>query len=194
MNKLVQILIAVIAIALAAFLMFGGTARGNDILEIKESKIMAPEYAPPAIPDDELVHTVKAASLYESSPSDVDNLFWDSETHWLAMALQKESGVDWPDWAVIMIGDVIMHRVACTSYPNTVKEVLLDPGQYSPFFDPFEPFMPEERYIELAERVLDGESYLTDPDILYQALFPQGSATVVTYYDEALGSTTYFCK
>ena len=194
MNKLAQIIIAVIAIALAAFLMFGGTARDNDILEIEESKIMTPEYTPPSIPDDELIHTVKVTSLYESSPSDVDDIFWDSETHWLAMALETESGVDWPDWAVIMIGDVIMHRVASPSYPNTVKEVLLDPGQYSPFFDPFEPFMPEERYIELAERVLDGESYLTDTDILFQALFPQGSETVVTYYDEALRTTTYFCK
>lgn len=183
MNKLVQIVIAVIAIALEAFLMFGGAARDNDILEIEESKVMTPEYTPPAMPDDETIHTVKA-----------EDLFWDSETHWLAMALERESGVDWPDWAVIMIGDVIMHRVANPSYPNTVKEVLLDPGQYSPFFDPFESFMPEERYIELAERVLDGESYLTDPDILFQALFPQGSETVVTYYDEALRTTTYFCK
>ena len=183
MNKLVQILIAVIAIALATFLMFGGAARDNDILEIEESKVMTPEYTPPSIPDDELVHMIHSTDI-----------FWDGETHWLAMALERESGVDWPDWAVIMIGDVIMHRVASPSYPNTVKEVLLDPGQYSPFFDPFEPFMPEERYVELAERVLNGESYLTDPDILYQALFPQGSATVVTYYDEALGTTTYFCK
>lgn len=194
MNKLVQILIAVIAIALAAFLMFGGAARDNDILEIEESKIMTPEYETPTIPEGETIHTIKAASLYESSPSDVEDIFWDSETHWLAMALERESGVDWPDWTIIMIGDVIMHRVASSSYPNTVKEVLLDPGQYSPFFDPFEPFMPEERYVDLAERVLDGESYLTDPDILYQALFPQGSETIVTYYDEALRTTTYFCK
>lgn len=183
MNKVVRILIAIIAIAVAAFLVSMGSPRDNDILEIEESKIMTPEYTPPSIPDDELIHTVRQADL-----------FWDSETHWLAMALEKESGVDWPDWAVIMIGDVIMHRVANPSYPNTVKEVLLDPGQYSPFFDPFEPFMPEERYIELAERVLGGESYLTDPDILFQALFPQGREAVVTYYDEALRTTTYFCK
>ena len=178
MDKIIRILIAVVAIAVAAFLVSLAPPR-SDTYEIAESKFIMPE----TTPDGELIHTVQ-----------MTDIFWDSETHWLAMALERESGIDWPDWAVIMIGDVIMHRVASPSYPNTVKEVLLDPGQYSPFFEPFEPFMPEERYVKLAERVLDGESYLTDTDILFQSLFPQGSATVVTYYDEALRTTTYFCK
>lgn len=183
MNKVVRVLIAVIAIAVAAFLVSMGSPRDNDILEIEESRIMTPEYIPPTIPDDELIHTVH--------PTDI---FWDSDTHWLAMALECESGVNWPDWAVIMIGDVIMHRVASSSYPDTIKGVLLDPNQYEPFFPPFEPFMPEQRYIDLAERVLNGESYLTDPDILFQALFEQEHVTVLAYYDEALRTTTYFCK
>ena len=178
MDKIIRILIAVVA----AFLVSLAPPR-SDTYEIAESKFIIPETTPVPAPDDELIHTIQ-----------MTDIFWNSDTHWLAMALERESGVDWPDWTVIMIGDVIMHRVTSPSYPNTVKEVLLDPGQYSPFFDPFEPFMPEERYIDLAERVLDGESYLTDPDILYQALFPQGSETVVTYYDEALRTTTYFCK
>ena len=181
-NKVVRILVAVMTIAVAALIVSFAPAPKNDILEIEEEKVMT-EVTPVPMPDDELIHTVE-----------LKDIFWDSDTHWLAMALELESGVDWPDWAVIMIGDVIMHRVASPSYPNTIKEVLLDPGQYSPFFDPFEPFMPDERYIELAERVLGGESYLTDPDILFQALFPQEYVTVLTYYDEVLGTTTYFCK
>lgn len=183
MSKGIRITIAVMAIAVAALLVSLAPARSNDIYEIAEEHVMTPEMTPVPMPEDEPIHMIRT-----------EDIFWDSDVHWLAMALECESGVDWPDWAVIMIGDVIMHRVASPAYPNTVKGVLLDPGQYSPFFDPFEPFMPEERYVDLAKRVLNGESYLTDPDILYQALFPQEYVTVLTYYDEVLGTTTYFCK
>ena len=122
------------------------------------------------------------------------SVFWNSNAHWLAMALQVESGINWPDWAVMMIGDVILNRVDSPRFPNTIREVLLDPGQYSPFMGNFEMFMPETRYIMLAERLLEGEHSLKDREIVYQSLFEQGSVTVVSYYDEVLDTTTYFCK
>ena len=187
MNKLVRILIAVIALAVAAFTvsMSYVPKKTADPVETGDVVVLTPYTVPPIqTPDDELLHP----DNYET------DIFWNSDTHWLAMALEKESGHEWPDWAVIMIGDVIMHRVQADICPDTIQGVLKQPGQYEPFFEPFDPFMPEERYIDLAERVLDGESYLTDPDILYQALFPQGDEVVLTYYDEALDTTTYFCK
>lgn len=185
MNKTIRYLVAIIALAVVAISLAAGQApkKEDDILEIIEENVLTPETTVVPIPDDELIHTVVATDE-----------FWDSDTHWLAMALEQESGVDWPDWAVIMIGDVVMHRVACDECPDTIKGVLLQPGQYEPFFDPFEPFMPDQRYIDLAERILDGETYLTDPSIVYQALFPQGEQTVVTYYDSVLNTTTYFCR
>lgn len=143
------------------------------------------------MPDDELIHIVEPP---ETPVNVQEEAFWDTDVHWLAMALDKESGVNWPDCAIIMIGDVIMHRVHNSAYPNTIKEVLLDPGQYEPFEGDFVPYLPGQRYIDLAKRILNGESCLTDEDILYQALFPQENITVVTYYDEVLGTTTYFCK
>lgn len=120
--------------------------------------------------------------------------YWNSDAHWLAMALERESGIDWPDWAVMAIGEVVLNRVESGRYPDTVEEVLRDPGQYAPFLGYFTPFWPEERYRELAERLLDGERVLNDEAVIYQALFEQGAVTVVSYYDEVLGSTTYFCK
>ena len=187
MNKVVRVLIAVIAIALAAFLAFGGTNRDNDIPEIEESELMTPEYTPPVTPDDELIHTIVI--------DEPEDNFWDSDTHWLAMALQLESGPNWDPWQIVMIGDVVMHRVWSDEYPDTVKDVLLDPGQYEPFFGDFEPFMPEKKYIDIAEAIIeDGESYLSDPRIVYQALFEQGAKTVFSIYDEDLGTTTYFCR
>ena len=179
MKKTLCLLAAIIVLSVVAVLLAAGMPPKYDIVE---DNVLTPTYTEVPIPEDETLHT------------EVSDGFWDSDIHWLAMALQKESGVDWPDWAVIMIGEVVMHRVAWHECPDTIKGVLLQPGQYEPFFGDFEPFMPEQRYIELAKRVMSGESYLTDPDILYQALFPQGSQTVVTYYDPVLGTTTYFCK
>lgn len=187
MNKLTRILIAVIALAVAAFTvsMSYVPKKKTEPVEVSDVVVLTPYTVPPIqTPDDELLHP----DSYET------DIFWNSDTHWLAMALEKESGHEWPDWAVIMIGDVIMHRVRADICPDTIEGVLRDPGQYAPFFDPFESFMPKQRYIDLAKRILDGETYLTDPDILYQALFPQGNETIVTYYDEVLGTTTYFCK
>lgn len=183
MSKIFRIFVAVAALAVAALLVSLGPSPETDILEIQEEAVIIPETTEVPVPDDELMHTVTQ-----------NDIFWDSDVHWLAMALERESGVDWPDWAVIMIGDVVMHRVASDEFPNTIKGVLTAPGQYEPFFEPFEPFMPEEHYIQLAERILNGETYLTDGDIVYQALFPQGYETVLTYYDPVLGTTTYFCK
>lgn len=182
MPKTIRILLAIIILLSTMLAMSMASARQKKTYTIDTTKFVMADTTPASVPDDELIHD-----------TDANDIFWDSEQHWMSMALQLEAGVDWPDWAVIMIGDVIMHRIASPDYPDTVKGVLLDPGQYEPFFGDFELFQPEQRYIDLAERILNGESCLTDMDILYQALFPQGQ-TIVTYYDEVLGTTTYFCK
>ena len=183
MPKSMRIILAIMTMLIVVLVLSMSGTRYNGPTEIDESKFIFPETTALPTPEDEAIYTIKQKDI-----------FWDSDEHWLAMALEKESGINWPDWAVIMIGDVIMHRVASPAYPGTIKGVLLDPGQYEPFFTPFEPFQPNERYIDLAKRVLNGESYLTDPDILFQALFEQEHVTVLTYYDEVLGTTTYFCK
>lgn len=192
MNKVIRILVAVIALAVTAFLVSLGPAPHWKAYNIDEDKFITPIVTPVPIPDDEAIHVITTIAAAEAEAEDD---FWDSDLHWLAMALEKESGVDWEPWQVVMIGDVIMHRVRSDLFPNTIKEVLLDPGQYEPFFGDFEPFMPEQYYIDIADAILnDGESYLSDERIVYQALFPQGEKTVFSIYDEALGTTTYFCR
>lgn len=114
----------------------------------------------------------------------------------LAKIMEREAGVDWPDFAIMAIGEVVLNRVDSPLFPNSISEVLhqKNPVQYQPVFSQgWDEFLPSERYVRLALRLMNGERVFGDETILYQALFPQGEETVMTYKDLALGSTTYFC-
>jgi len=115
----------------------------------------------------------------------------------LAKIMQKEAGVDWPDWAVMCIGEVVLNRVEHESFPNSISEVLYqkNPVQYAPVWtSSWGTMEPEEQYIDLARRLLDGERVLKNPDVIWQALYPQGTQTILTYHDKVLNTTTYFCE
>ena len=116
----------------------------------------------------------------------------------LAKIMQAEAGVSWPDWAVMCIGEVVLNRAASTAWPDTIHGVLYQAGppvQYEPVWSAgWEDMEPEADYLELARRLLEGERVLNDPEVVWQALFPQGRETVLTYYDRILKTTTYFCR
>lgn len=67
--------------------------------------------------------------------------------------------------------------------------------QYEPVYqNDWADIRPVEQTVRLAMKLLQGERVLKDPCIVFQALFPQGEYTVVTYYDADLDTTTYFCR
>ena len=110
--------------------------------------------------------------------------------------MAAESGPNWPDWAIMAIGEVVMNRVESEDFPDTIHEVLYQryPVQYEPVWqDSFGSIRPDERTVRLAFDLLKGERVLEDETIVFQALFPQGNETIVTYTDTDLGTTTYFC-
>lgn len=117
----------------------------------------------------------------------------------LAKIMEVEAGYEWPDMPIIALANVVLNRVASPLFPDTIRGVLYQVGtggavQYAPVHtDTWEETEPLERYIRLAQRALEGERAIPK-DVIWQALFPQGSVTVMTYYDDYLGSTTYFCK
>lgn len=120
-----------------------------------------------------------------------------ADVYLLAKIMQAESGIDWPDWAVMCIGEVVLNRVESPLFPNTIYDVLyqVNPVQYEPVHTSvWEMLEPEEEYIDLACRLLDGERVMKNQSVIWQALFPQGERTVITYYDKALDTTTYFCE
>lgn len=115
----------------------------------------------------------------------------------LSRIMAAESGPDWPEWAIMAIGEVVLNRVASPDWPDTVTEVLsqTNPVQYDPYYTESWPELkPTEETVWLAYRLLTGERVLHDKTVVYQALFPQGEQTVLTYWDEHLNTTTYFCR
>ena len=114
----------------------------------------------------------------------------------LAKIIACECGPAWEDWGIMAIGEVVLNRVASPEFPNTIREVLYqdNPMQYEPVWtDGWENYIPAERYVRLALRLIDGERPLGDPTIVFQALFPQGSGIALAYHDDTLNNDTYFC-
>ncbi len=114
----------------------------------------------------------------------------------LAKIITWECGPNWPDWAVMAIGEVVLNRVASAYFPGTVREVLYqtEPVQYEPVWsEGWEAYRPPERSVRLALRLLEGERVIQNPAVVFQALFPQGDGVAFTYHDEDLNNDTYFC-
>lgn len=151
-----------------------------------DSAEAATEFKP--ISEETTIHPQEVTETPDKAHRDV----WE-----LAKIMQAEAGVDWPDWAVMCIGEVVLNRVEHEGFPGTIHDVLyqVDPMQYAPVHEPdWEGMEPEEDYIGLARRLMDGERVMHNPDVIWQALFPQGNRTVITYYDKTLDTTTYFCE
>lgn len=134
-----------------------------------------------------------------TEPPEPVHILYSEDVTLLAKIMQAEAGHEWPDAMIMCIGEVVLNRVASPEFPDTIRGVLYqtDGGyiQYAPVhYEIWDSIEPEERYIELALRLLGGERVLYNPQIVYQALFEQGSDTVLTYKDLTLGSTTYFCR
>jgi hypothetical protein len=87
---------------------------------------------------------------------------------------------------------VVLNRVASPEFPNTIREVLEQPGQYygknSSYFSGIR---PDRHCAELALRLLEGERHM-QPSVVFQANFRQGSGTYLALCDSQLG-WTYFC-
>lgn len=114
----------------------------------------------------------------------------------LAKIIANECGPAWEDWGIMAIGEVVLNRVDSPEFPGTVREVLYqtNPIQYEPvWLDGWESYIPPEKYVRLALRLLEGERPLGDPTIVFQALFTQGSGVALTYHDDILQNDTYFC-
>lgn len=92
---------------------------------------------------------------------------------WLSCALYHECrGLN--DEAQIAVASVIMNRVKSDKFPNTIFEVLVQPGQYAFVNDEIICGEPDERAIKNAEYVYWNGSQIPE-NVLFQAEFLQGS-------------------
>lgn len=115
--------------------------------------------------------------------ADYDNDLW-----YLSRVIQQEAGYCSQEMQE-SVGSVVLNRVDDDRFPNTIPEVIEQPGQYSTasYLASQE---PTQEAINVAVDLLENGSKLPE-DILYQANFPQGTYTYKTISTSY--STMYFC-
>ncbi len=122
--------------------------------------------------------------------------YTEAELEAMALVIYQEAGGDaCSDETRLMVGQVVMNRVADSRFPNTIEEVLLQKAQYGrlhwtglvwPERAENEPEAVERAY-KCAEMVLNGEKLLPD-DVIWQSEHIQGKEIVVH------SDGFYFCR
>ena len=106
----------------------------------------------------------------------------------LSHVIQAEAGYTYWDM-MIGVGSVVLNRVKSDSFPNTVYEVIHQPGQYSTV-SYLASQVPTEEVLEVTDFLLrNGSQY--PAEVVYQANFEQGSGTYLTLSTNY--STMFFC-
>ena len=115
----------------------------------------------------------------------------------LAKVMQIRSGDRWPDWMCMLVGETIMNRVESWRYPNTIEGVIFDthPVYFTETYtDQWKDLVPDAEYIDLAERLINGERALGNRNMLFTGTAPEGTGVLVSYYDKAAEQMVYFCR
>ena len=111
----------------------------------------------------------------------------------LAHIIYAEAGSSWiPDRIQLLVGSVVLNRVESNRFPNTIKEVIYQPGQYAPTWDGSIYKTPDARTIKNAKYLLENGS-ICPKNVTGQSSMVSGSGIYTTYYDAILNTTVYFC-
>lgn len=149
-------------------------------------------------PTHEEVPTTVATEPTEETTAPTEPPYTADELEMMALVIYQEAGGDaCSDETRLMVGNVVMNRVADSRFPDTIYDVLTRRGQYGRLHwtglvwpakasDPSEAHAVKRAY-ECAERVLLGEKVLPE-DVIWQAEFIQGTE-VVAHQDGM-----YFCR
>ena len=126
----------------------------------------------------------------ESETEAVPNTYTDDDLYVLSHIIQCEAG--YCERAMMEgVGSVVLNRVADPRFPNTIYEVVNQPGQYRPVTDGiFTSAQPTDLVMEVSIDLLEWGSKFP-PEVVWQANFPQGSGTYLTLSTSY--STMYFC-
>lgn len=114
--------------------------------------------------------------------------YTEKELEYLALVIYQEAGGDmYSDKTRLMVGTVVMNRVADDRFPDTIFDVILQRGQYGRLhwtgpmwparrWDAVEAHAVERAYT-IAERILNGERALPS-DVVFQSEYIQGEEIV----------------
>jgi len=109
----------------------------------------------PVVAEEDTLHvvTLEAITFPQEPVTEPVSPFSSDDVTLLAKIMAAEDGHEWPDWAIMAIGEVVLNRVDSVEFPDTIEAVLMqdNPRQYAPVHEPgWDRMQPEEHYIELA--------------------------------------------
>lgn len=111
----------------------------------------------------------------------------------LSRIIYAEVGCEWiPDWVQQMVGSVVLNRVNSSYYPDTIYDVIYQPGQYAPTWDGSINKTPDARTVANAKYLLENGS-ICPANVTGQNSIITGSGVYQSYYDSVLDTTVYFC-
>ena len=119
--------------------------------------------------------------------------YTDEELDLLARIINAEAGI-MSDEAQLLVGNVVLNRVADARFPNTIRNVIYQKGQYAPTWDGSINNSPSKRALANAKRLMDGERFC-DKNVVWQAEFKQGQGLYrqITENVNGYNYTMYFC-
>lgn len=104
----------------------------------------------------------------------------------LARLIMAENGSARSDETLYLTGVVVLKRVKAKGFPNTIKDVIYQKGQYSTA-GRLNSVEPNERCLEIAEELLINGADDYPDKLVFQSMFPQGAETYRVIDGE------YFC-
>ena len=120
--------------------------------------------------------------------TETERNYSDDDVWYLSRVIQAESGYCQREM-MEGVGSVVLNRVADDRFPNSIPEVIQQPGQYSTL-SWLSSQTPTEEVMEVTIDLLENGSKFP-PEVVWQANFPQGSGTYQTLSTSY--STMYFC-
>lgn len=185
--------------ASAIFVLTSFVLPDTNVVEAKQLSCISYESPAPAT-DAEVkepaIEKAKVSPQVEKESVDVNTPaipYTEEDLDLLARLITAEMGASWvSDEMQLYVGSVVINRMNHELFPDTLYDVIYAKGQYSPTWNGTINNTPDERTIENARQLLEHGSVLPE-NVVFQANFPQGDGTYYEYYDEVLGTTTYFC-
>ena len=143
----------------------------------------------------EITPPENAATITAENPT--EPTYTAEELEMLALVIYQEAGADWcSDETRLMVGTVVMNRIADPRFPDTMQEVVTERRAYgllhwTGIVWPTRASYPEEahavnRAFTIAQRILQGERTLPE-DVVFQSEYIMGE--IVAFSDGM-----YFCR
>ena len=105
---------------------------------------------------------------------EVEHLIDESKVYMLAHLIGGEAGADWcSDELQLMVGSVVLNRMADDRFPNDMESVIFQDGQYSTTWNGAYENEPTERTVANARYLLENGPTIPS-NVVWQANFPQG--------------------